>query len=144
MKPVLLLSMLALPSCAAFCHGAGPTLRCTGRMPISLFAAEVAATPDVSLDEKQPRVGVRQRLLGMPTGIWRRCNEYACTVGPPRPLQLLRNLIPRRRPLVRLGNNECSIGIYKVMRREGVRHMVLFPLPRAQEECTMDNAMDLM
>ena len=48
--------------------------------------------------------------------VWRRCNEEMCTIGRPRLLLWLRALVPRKRPLSRLRNNECSEGIYKVNR----------------------------
>ena len=54
-------------------------------------------------------------------------------------------MLPKRRPLATLFRNECSVGVYKVERRPGSgRHIVLFTLPRAKDECTIEDAMDLM
>ena len=91
------------------------------------------------------------RLLGMPAnvvrGIWQRCTPDACTIGRPRPVAAvagaIKSMLPRRRPLARLGRNECSVGIYKVERRSQGRHIVLFPFPRAKQECTVEDAMDM-
>ena len=64
-------------------------------------------------------------------------------MGRPRPLEMLKSLIPRRRALARLSRNECSEGIYKVERLSKQRQIKLYPLPRAKDECTIEEAMDM-
>ena len=81
-------------------------------------------------------------LVRLPGAIWQRCTPDECSVGRPRPLQMLKSLLPRRRPLALLRNSECSEGIYKVERQGGKRLLRLFPVV-PQEQCTMEEAMDM-
>ena len=75
--------------------------------------------------------------------LWERCSGELCTVGRPRPLAWARALVPRRRAIVRLANNECSLGTYKVARLDGRRTWIIEPLKSDKDECTIQDAMDM-
>ena len=101
-----------------------------------------AATPTASV-----KPSIWRRAIGLPVtvprAIWRRCTDELCDVGRPRPLQLIRNLIPKKRPLATIAGAESSSGIYKVERREGARVMVLYPFPTQQRAMSTEDAMDM-
>ena len=121
-------SALVVAPCAA----CTPMTRCA-----TPLATAVGSTP-------VPRL---RKVLGMPVnvvrGVWHRCTPDLCEVGRPRPLEILKSLIPRKRPLARLVHTECSEGTYKVERLGGKRQMKLFPVKPARQECSTEDAMDM-
>ena len=122
-----------LAGCDAFGASVASTLGGPTTARCSPLYAEAAAA-------REP--GRVSRVLSLPVaavrGIWRRCTPDECNVGMPRPLAMIKSFIPQRRPLTRLGNNECSAGIYKVERQPKAeqRSLKLFPLP-VKEECAV-------
>ena len=90
-----------------------------------------------------PRIRQVLRLpLTAAQGVWNRCTPDECNLGRPRPLAFLKSLIPKRRPLSLIAHNECSVGVYKVERRNGKRVIKMFPL-QVQEQCTAEEAFDM-
>ena len=85
-------------------------------------------------------------LIGAPwrlvQGVFQRCDSVICNIGRPRPLAWLRVLVPRRRPLLLLSQRECSVGIFKVERRNGQRCMVLQPV-KPRQACSIDDALEM-
>ena len=75
--------------------------------------------------------------------VWRRCDDFACRVGPPRPIAFIKSLIPKKRPLVQVIANDCTDGIYKVIRQGGERVLVLQPKP-APALCSVEDAVEFM
>ena len=146
--------LLALSTASASALRAIPTMR--ARAPVSVSSVAMSATAETLMDasatQASPSTSIIRRVVSLPVtvprAIWRRCTEEVCEVGRPRPLQFLKSLIPKRRPLVTVGRNECSVGIYKVERRDvdgaKQRVMVLYPLPRQQQQCaSMEDAIEM-
>ena len=73
--------------------------------------------------------------------VYRRCDDFACRVGPPRPIAFLKSFIPQKRPLVQCVNNECSLGVYKVQRVGSERCLVL--IPTRVKPCSVEDALEL-
>ena len=71
--------------------------------------------------------------------------DEVCAVGP-APIRWLQRGVAlaarpfKKRPLAKLGGNECSAGIYKVVRSDGARLWVLTPLQSAKDECSVSVA----
>ena len=109
----------AVPAACAAAHG---SLRCD---------------PPVSV----ARLPSRAHLAQVVRTIWSRCTDEVCTIapGPVRWLQSGMALAARpfkRRPLLKLAKNECSIGVFKVARIDGNRQWLLLPL-KAKDECSV-------
>jgi hypothetical protein len=109
----------AVPAACAAAHG---SLRCD---------------PPVSV----ARLPSRAHLAQVVRTIWSRCTDEVCTIapGPVRWLQSGMALAARpfkRRPLLKLAKNECSIGVFKVARIDGNRKWLLLPL-KAKDECSV-------
>ena len=115
---------------------------------VAVHASRFAAVPRCTPVDATATVAGRglRRIVSLPgaavRSIWQRCTPDSCAVGVPRPIEWVRSLVPQRRPLSRLGHNECSSGVYKVERRESERLIRLYPVKRAADECTID-AMDM-
>jgi len=83
----------------------------------------------------------RPRLSAAMRNVWSRCTSEVCFVSP-APVRWVRQGMAlaarpfRKRPVTKLANNECSIGVYKVARIDGKRQWILTPL-RAQDECSV-------
>jgi hypothetical protein len=118
--------------------------------PIAAVMSDATATappPAPAAPAASPRPSVWRRAISLPIAVpravWRRCTDELCDVGRPRPFQLLKSLIPKRRPLNTLAGAESSSGIYKVERRDGKRVMKLFPLPTLQREVSTEDALSM-
>lgn len=151
------LVLLACGSCSAFHLAAHPrpplalpvARATTPRLLTTTVAANAASSDNgaaATIVEKAADAAEAKGLRRLLVGVWRRCDDMLCRVGPPRPLLFIKSLIPKKRPLSKLGNNECSQGIYKVERatESKGRTMILAPMPRAKEVCSIEDAMDLM
>ena len=113
------------------------------------FGGPLAATPPraaIAVTRCSPPQAGLVTILRMPVNmgraIWQRCTPDECNLGRPRPLEMLKSLIPKRRPAAQLARNECTEGIYKVERRAGERVLKLFPTKR--EECSTADAMEFL
>ena len=89
------------------------------------------------------------RLVGAETAVqfWTRL-KVAIRRGAERKLvvvQFLRRLVPKRRPLSKLGRSlSCADpGTYKIHRTEGSRMWMYKPAEDVKEECNLDDAMDM-
>ena len=137
MKSVLFIAALLGGGCEALVVARAPprspNMAALHRIPTPMATAAPQARPQRFL----------RALVRVPVAIWQRCTPDLCTVGRPRPLELLKSFIPRRRPLALLKRAECSEGIYKVERKAGGRReLKLFPLPEAKE-CTIEESIEM-
>ena len=112
------------------------------RTPLPAVRAPVVP---VAVAEAPPVIGVRPRLRRALSSLWSLCNEEVCTTRSIRPVQFLRRLVPKRRPLSKLGRSlSCADpGTYKIHRTEGSRMWMYKPAEDVKEECNLDDAMDM-
>ena len=115
--------------------------------PVVRFSPAAAPAPAARC-AAPAAVALRPRLAQSVRRIWARCTDEVCAIGP-APIRWLQHgmvLVARpfkKRPLAKLGKNECSAGIYKVARVDGVRQWLLVPLPSTKDECSIEDSMEM-
>ena len=114
---------------------------------VAMLSDATATAPPPTVSSNPAGPSVLRRVISLPVtvprAIWRRCTVDECDVGRPRPLQFLKNLIPKSRPLNTIARAESSAGIYKVERRAGTRVMVLYPNPAQQRAVSTEDALEM-
>ena len=103
-------------------------------------AAFAVCRRSIVIAVEAPRSSWHSGIIGRIRSVWAMCDEQLCRVDRPRPIEFVRRLIPKRRPLKQL--RMCDAGVLKVKRTEdGSRQMYYAETPK--EECNLEEAMDM-